>query len=702
MSVGAARHATACALLALLPALWFAPLLAGAVPDNMDVVALLLPQRVEVARQLAEGTLPLWNPRQFSGVPLAANPHPAVWYPLNIPFYFHPGAWTFGALMVLHYAVAAWGADALSSRLGARSLPAFFAGAATVLGATLAARVALPMHLATLAWVPWILLAVEHALRRPAWPLPAAVPAVAALLALQFLAGAPQVSYFTLLLLPAYWLLRAGRSRRRAALVHGATAAALFALLAGIQLLPALEFLAHSERQGYDAGRLRGQALNGSFLWRALLGGTGGPIEDTDTVNAVGLGVLALAVGGAVRRRGRALAACAAGAYLLGVGALVPLWSAALPLYESFNAPRRALLLVGMLAPVLAALGASRLLALLRAKRLPRAAGWALLGLLAAPSVWLLPRYERKFTSLERCGADPAAVAAIGGSRFLALDPTLRYAYDSRRFDYGRSLVPNMAALHGLDDAQGYDVLVPRRYGLFRNAASARSGVLYPSHGVVLSDPGSPLLALAAVEFMTGRFDRFDPSRVVPGARFDAERLGGMLDLVKQDARWPLWRFRGARPRAWVPAVARPVGSPEEAIAALAAMADPAAVALVEDPGLPPLRQLPRALAWERPDARTVRLASDRPAPAPEVWLLSENWMPGWTARGSDGAPLPVVPADAFLVAVLVPAGESAVALRYEPASFRHGAGLTALGVLLCGWVLARSRRAGSRLFLQS
>src|SRR5690606_21190186 len=79
------------ALILVLPiTLWFWPLLAGYLPDFMDTVTHGYPLRLEAARQWREGVLPLWNPYQFCGVPLAANAQASLWYPPIFLFYLIP------------------------------------------------------------------------------------------------------------------------------------------------------------------------------------------------------------------------------------------------------------------------------------------------------------------------------------------------------------------------------------------------------------------------------------------------------------------------------------------------------------------------------------------------------------------------------------------------------------------------------------
>ena len=679
------RRAWPLLVLALAPALWHWPLLAGRLPDFMDTVTQLYPYRVAAARQLRKGTLPLWLPNQMGGMPLAANPQVSTWYPPQFLFYLLPGPVGNGLVVLLHYVAAGLGAFLFLRHLGARRPEASYAGLTFQFGALLVSRIALTPHLYTCAWIPWILLGIERSLRARSSLAPnGGVLLVAAAAALQVLAGSPQITYYTALATAVYWIARAfSLSPRRvpSALAHGAVAAALAFLLSAIQLLPSAEFAAAAERSTIALDRLREQALNGPMLWRALVGFTAPVIEDTDTINAIGIGALLLvplACAGK-RRRGAAISLLLVGAmvYVLAIGALAPAWAEVLPLYESFHAPRRALVLWSVVGPLLAGLGAARLHAFSRKKKLPRWSFPATLALLFVGTAWMLPRLERESTTPERFDPDPRVVAALGDSRFVALDPTLAYSYDSRRPDYGLSLMPDLASWHDLHDAQGYDPLVLKSAARARDAACSGSGVFYPSHGLFLSNINSPVLRLLAVQHVIGRFDLYDPSRVIPGARFDAAAAADAVELVVDDERWPLHRFREDRPLAWLPP--RVVAAPDPL--GMWLVRGDYSLAATEDLALSVPEAPAVEAAWQ--DARTLRLSVPTPLAADALVCVAIPWTSGWTARDQAGAPLELLPANGVITGVLAPPGTAAVILRYAPRSFTTGALLTLGGLVL-------------------
>lgn len=72
---------------------------AGAIPSKdqyFDVIRELYPWKTLVIEELKKGTVPLWNPYNFSGSPLLANYQSQVFYPLTVVYFLLPQitAWT--------------------------------------------------------------------------------------------------------------------------------------------------------------------------------------------------------------------------------------------------------------------------------------------------------------------------------------------------------------------------------------------------------------------------------------------------------------------------------------------------------------------------------------------------------------------------------------------------------------------------------
>jgi Bacterial membrane protein YfhO len=84
-------------------------------------------------------------------------------------------------------------------------------------------------------------------------------------------------------------------------------------------------------------------------------------------------------------------------------------------------------------------------------------------------------------------------------------------------------------------------------------------------------------------------------------------------------------------------------------------------------------------------------------AAAPSYLVISDSWYPGWRAT-VDGLDVPILRANVLFRAVEVPVGEHLVELTYQPTSFRLGAALSAVSLLvgLVLWAVAGLRRGSA------
>src|SRR4028118_641220 len=74
-----------------------------------DLTSLYFPGYVYAAQQIKMGTLPLWNPHLFSGMPFAADMQMGLFYPLNwiLYLFFNVDYAQLEWLLILHYWLAA-------------------------------------------------------------------------------------------------------------------------------------------------------------------------------------------------------------------------------------------------------------------------------------------------------------------------------------------------------------------------------------------------------------------------------------------------------------------------------------------------------------------------------------------------------------------------------------------------------------------
>lgn len=244
-----------------------------------DFTEQYFPLRHFVATSLAQGKLPFWNPHIYGGQPGLADPQAATFYP---PALLNALLWgTEYPLIALEIEVVAhlgWamvGAYLFMRRgIGVGILPALFGSIVWGFGGYLTG---FPLQqvtiLETVAWLPWLLLAVRFTIegntpyqRRISAALGAIVTGCATL------AGHPQSILYLVYLAVAYGLFLLWRVCGRAWrgwLGRGWAVAALLGLgigSASLQLLPTFVFIQDSTRE-----TLTYQFTQGGQSWAELL-----------------------------------------------------------------------------------------------------------------------------------------------------------------------------------------------------------------------------------------------------------------------------------------------------------------------------------------------------------------------------------------------------------------------------------------------
>ncbi len=229
------------------------------------------------------GELPFWDPYNNCGVPFLAQWNTMPLYPPSLIYLLLPLQWSLGFFCLLHLwfagfgmfflarrwtglrraevssvfgAYNAWPVSAQLSGNGAtatqaaNSFAAAFAGVAFAFNGLTLNLLMWPSHIATLSWMPWVVLAVELAWREGGRKIILAAFAGA----LQMLAGGPEIIFLTWILLLALWIQQfvKGESPRISMLWRFPLVVALVIALAAVQLLPFLDLAAHSQRSaGY-------------------------------------------------------------------------------------------------------------------------------------------------------------------------------------------------------------------------------------------------------------------------------------------------------------------------------------------------------------------------------------------------------------------------------------------------------------------
>lgn len=376
------------ALLSLLGAtlLFYRSFFSPNILASYDLLTYFYPYQTYAAQQLREGHLPLWNPYIFLGTPFLANIQAALFYPLSWPLLFLEAPQAVKASVVLHVFLSGLGMY-LVARTTFRLSPwgALAAALPFMLGGYVSQRAGNPNQLQSIAWLPFLLIAVDRAVLRRSFEWLCAGGLV---LALQLLGGHTQMVYLSLWTAGLLALVRvlaapsaAGRqdtgrrwqrwATKFAQWLSGASRA-LFPLLAmgviaaglsAVQLVPTLELLSLSIRGGGLSFR---EAVSFSLpyweLLRALLPSFDQP-PGPEFVAFVGLLPLAL---GVIGLRGAAhplagyctvLALVALFFALGGYNPLAPWFYEVVPGLDQFRVPGRWLLLWTVAAALAAGIG---------------------------------------------------------------------------------------------------------------------------------------------------------------------------------------------------------------------------------------------------------------------------------------------------------------------------------------------------------
>lgn len=332
---------------------------------DYDAFVYFYPQRAYLAQSLLSGRIPLWDPQLFLGVPFLANPQSGVLYPPSWLFVFGPVQSVYTAQLVLHAFLAAYFTYLLARHaFGALPLAAGVGGLAYAFGGFAVGQVGHLNQISAAAWLPAVLLAYHQFVvtRRVKW---VALGALA--IGLQLLAGHPQETYMTLIVLAIFGLVTAPWRTRWlvACAVGGAAMCALGACVAAAQLLPTLELTPLSIRGG---GVNWADAVAGSLpsylAVRALFPPYWIGVPYTEYLGYVGVSAVALGLLSVLAGRARAVLFGAALAFLgifLALGENNGFYSVvftSVPQFDTFRVPARWLLLWEFGAAILAAAGA--------------------------------------------------------------------------------------------------------------------------------------------------------------------------------------------------------------------------------------------------------------------------------------------------------------------------------------------------------
>jgi hypothetical protein len=220
------------------------------VADIGDLIDDIYPFNAYSASLVRQGIMPFWNPNVMDGMPILAEPQNALFYPLHFPYYVLPThiAWTIA--MLVRPWLAAMFMVLLMRSLGATRMGSVLSGLVFSLCGFVTAWQGYPMG-DTVMWLPFVCYSILRLHRDPSRR---SIALTAFAFAMTFLAGHPETAIHIVLTGSAaallLWVFPYDRKQRFDVnfLLRFAAAGLLAAGLTAIQLLPTAEWIRSSGR----------------------------------------------------------------------------------------------------------------------------------------------------------------------------------------------------------------------------------------------------------------------------------------------------------------------------------------------------------------------------------------------------------------------------------------------------------------------
>ena len=679
--------------------------------------------------QVHSGHLPLWNPDNVLGTPLAFNWQSSVFSPPALVAYLFPVAYAYTAMVLTKLVLAGTGAYLLCRVLGLGPLAAAFGGTAFELSGPMIVHAGWP-HTTVTCCAGFILAAVVGLLRRRRPVANTCLLAVAVAAAIY--GGHPESLIVTALalvvFLVAYGIARAltGGGLALWPLATIALGGALGAGLGAPLLFPGLQLGLNSTRQSGAGAPAYGVTHAANLLASGLQG------KDFKSAAYVGVTVLVLAVVGARASWKRAeVPALVAVVVVTGLLTFVAAAGNALHVLPEGDtvAWSRSVMLLAL---ALAVLGAYGLDALVRAGHDPKPVIWAA-GAFAAAGVVVAALAVTGWLDLsgavakhEASLAWPGAEVVVGLAVTGVLSRRGRARHASRRPPARLGAAALLAVQTGFGLSAGIG---------FWSVSSSYFGTT-PAIGALQSAVGDSLVGFGSCRSL--RYFTYSPQEV--GIRPNANDGYGIHEFAVYDPILPKALFEEwhtvsgertppslvqlgmfcasvvttAEARLFgVQFVLEPPNHPRPHGSAVAGTVG--AETLVEIPGVyeatwhpltPPGTTLPTlALTYPMRVTQPGPASWQAPVDAPSASIVRFRLtnVPGWVAT-LDGKPLALKPwAGGSMLETVVPAGPHVIELHYWPRAFTVGlvvAAVTAGGLVLGttgAAVLGRRRRRSAR-----
>ncbi len=644
-------------------------------------------------RALAAGHLPLWSDCFFAGYPFHADPQSQLFYPPiwisfgllklmgwgNFPLFALTLETTFHYLLVSIFTFYFLRAEVRAKHSPAMSQPlsestermlrpydwAALLGAITfTYGGYLTGYPPLQTAiLETVTWLPLILLLLRRLAELPITNNQFTnnqlrlITLSSLALALAFFAGHPQTFLFAAYLAGAYFIRRAAVNARpwRWTLTR---LAAIFGLLLGlslVQLLPQAQYLSLSTRASLTFEELSGGFPPGIVKQFFLTDPVWSPLY-------VGILPLALALTAVAADRKRAVffwLGVALVSLVLSLGGNTPLYRLAyylLPGYRLFRGQERLALLVSFSLATLAAYGLAAIIAWFNRARPSMGEGrGAKAASLFIVGLTVLNLYLTRTSTNLVAPFDPYPYNPILDPIRADPEPFFRVQDDAR-------MQGHFACGYGFKEWGGISAIRPAAWAAFDE--HARESLRWKLIGMKY-----------LITWKNGALTREEElppaERVAEGSAPQGEaKVYRMFEIPRRA--WLAGQFRVEADRD---AIFNMLNQPDF---------DPFASAVLSSGS-------GEVTGGGEGGSGGVTVAEDRPghlvlsvnSATGSLLVISEAYYPGWAAS-VNGQPAPVLEADAYLLAVPVPAGNSTVELNYRPITLLVGALISLLSLAAC------------------
>ncbi len=704
----ALRTIVLCCVALLVALAW--PLFAGRVYVADDLGAMHLPMRMFYSGQLAVGEPFDWNPDLFGGFYLTGEGQAGTYHPWHWLLYRILALSTaFDLECVLSYPLMLAGMYWFLCRWRLRRDAALFGAMTFTFGGFNLLHFVHPNVVAIVAHVPWLLIAIDVMLRGLKWrDRKLACAAVALLTGSQLLLGSPQFVLFSLMLEVGYVVWLAGFT----GFFRWAAAIGIGGLIGGVQLLPSIDALTHSVRQGAGADLAAYGSLDplnltqlvAPYLFEKRVVG-----QNTHELGIyIGAVPLVLACWWLFnsrkekRNRITLFAAVAAGVTLLwAFGADGPLgWlEAHLPLVNRFRFPSRAMVLFQLAMAVLAGLGFAALSGKPNRNFSTTKLWWLPAASIAVSLVgWLCWRPYLANWALIIAGPVLLAIAvwltnrAAAGSRWALAALVIFAAADLGAYGMSYSIVGKNEPLTNYVQATQSPPGAPQG----RVAIDLKSGTETANgeHGPRVGDR----ILLTGWKCIDGYLG-LEPARRLDYRAPAALRAAGVAWISQVAAEnidpggsgftlhdgW--YAAADLKPRAWLVTRTKVSINPASDISRISlaeeALVDPSTQSLSAE-GI----QGTATILVDRPGQIELKVNT----PNAQFLVVNESYHDGWQAT-LDGQPTGVVRANGDFMGVTMPAGEHEIRLEFRPRSLVLGRVMSGFGLGLSVAIVFWPRR---------